>query len=96
MIGVGNGCYLSASTGHIKEKNYDAAQLGNRAVLPRRDSYQAPIRSSFAEARKLFEPDLENDHALSESMKRCRRHRIKKLAEELILRAFVHGSNVTR
>ena len=44
-----------------------------------RKKRQSGAPASFAEARKLFEQDLENDHALSESMKRYRRYCIKKL-----------------
>jgi len=40
---------------------------------------QAGAPATFAEARKLYEQDLENDHGLSESMKRYRRYCIKKL-----------------
>ena len=36
--------------------------------------------ATFGEARKCYEQDLENDHALSASMKRYRRYCIKKLA----------------
>ncbi len=50
---------------YVKEKLRKKRQIG------------AP--ATFAEARKLYEQDLENDHALSESMKRYRRYCIRKL-----------------
>src|SRR5439155_26871158 len=50
---------------YLKEKLRKKRQIG------------AP--ATFVEARKLFEQDLENDHALSDSMKRYRRYCIKKL-----------------
>jgi integrase len=52
---------------YVKEKLRKKRQIG------------AP--ATFAEARKLYEQDLENDHALSESMKRYRRYCIRKLSE---------------
>ena len=52
---------------YVKEKLRKKRQIG------------AP--ATFAEGRQLYEQDLENDHALSESMKRYRRYCIKKLLE---------------
>src|SRR5436853_6208403 len=51
---------------YVKEKLRKKRQMG------------AP--ATFAEARQLYEQDLENDHALSESMKRYRRYCIRKLS----------------
>ena len=52
---------------YLKEKLRKKRQIG------------AP--ATFAGARQLYEQDLENDHALSESMKRYRRYCIKKLLD---------------
>src|SRR6266516_6871433 len=46
-----------------------------------RKKRQAGAPATFAEARKLYEQDLDNDHGLSESMKRYRRYCIRKLLD---------------
>jgi integrase len=46
-----------------------------------RKKRQTGAPATFSEARKLYEQDLENDHALSDSMKRYRRYCIKKLLD---------------